>query len=237
MNYKKHYDLLCERAKLEFEERLNNKNNNTQYYEGHHIVPVCLGGEGRYGDYKHENIVLLTAKEHYIAHLLLCEIYQDNDKLKYALFAMTNQKSDRINRYTPSALTYERLREQFIDVLKSTPKTEAHIRAAKEAVNRPEVKKAKSDKLKNVPKTEEHKKNLKKRWQNGETKQWLISRMKEACKDPKVLENRKRASMLGNERMKNMPDVKCPHCDKVGKKPRLVAWHFDKCKHKTKEGH
>lgn len=236
MNYYKIYNEICNRAKRELQDRLYNRLENKKYYEGHHIIPRCLGGEGKHGDYKHKNIALLTAKEHYIVHLLLCEIYPKSDKLKYALFAMINQTTGHVNRYTPSALTYERLREQFINVLKSTPKTEAHIKAAKEAVNRPEVKKAKSDKLKNVRKTEEHKKNLKKRWQNEETRQWIVNKMKESCKDPKVIENRRRASILGNEKMKNMPDVVCPHCGKIGKRPRIIQWHFDNCKYRN-NGH
>ena len=51
------------------------------YYELHHILPKCLGGD----DYS-ENLVLLTAREHFIAHKLLTKIYPDNKKLIFALW-------------------------------------------------------------------------------------------------------------------------------------------------------
>ena len=49
------------------------------YQEHHHCLPRCLGGSN-----DSDNIVSLTAREHYIAHLLLVKIYQnDLDKQKY----------------------------------------------------------------------------------------------------------------------------------------------------------
>lgn len=62
MNYKLHYDLLISKA----ESRLLEE----QYYEIHHIIPRCLGGLDN-----DDNLIKLTAKEHYIAHMLLAKIY------------------------------------------------------------------------------------------------------------------------------------------------------------------
>lgn len=59
MNYKKHYELLILT-------RLNRVTLTTEYYEKHHILPKSMGG-----DNSKNNIILLTAREHYIAHLLL----------------------------------------------------------------------------------------------------------------------------------------------------------------------
>ena len=59
----------------------------TDYWEGHHIIPKCLGGEG-YPRNKHSNIIWLTAAEHFTAHKLLVELFPDNDKLSYAFWAM-----------------------------------------------------------------------------------------------------------------------------------------------------
>lgn len=41
------------------------------YFEKHHIIPKSMGGTD-------DNIVNLTFKEHYIAHLLLAKIYGGN---------------------------------------------------------------------------------------------------------------------------------------------------------------
>ena len=42
------------------------------YCERHHIIPKSEGGSN-----KKSNLVNLTAREHYIAHLLLAKIYDD----------------------------------------------------------------------------------------------------------------------------------------------------------------
>jgi ribosomal protein L32 len=105
MNYQKIYDSIIYRAKQE-ELSGTRKRKNGNYYERHHIVPKCLGGS----DNK-SNIVLLTAKEHFISHKLLCEMYPDNDKLKYAIWVMSNTK--RTKRYIPSGILYERIRNEI----------------------------------------------------------------------------------------------------------------------------
>lgn len=53
------------------------------YTELHHIVPRCLGGLD-----KPENLVRLTAREHFIAHRLLAKIHRDNSKLALAVLLM-----------------------------------------------------------------------------------------------------------------------------------------------------
>lgn len=75
MNYKKHYDLLIEKA--------NKRVLLNGYTEKHHVVPKCMGGTNN-----KENLVCLTAREHYISHWLLHKIYPDNRKLIYALHRM-----------------------------------------------------------------------------------------------------------------------------------------------------
>ena len=54
-----------------------------EYLEQHHIVPRCLGG----GD-DPSNLVLLTARAHFIAHWLLRKMYPDNVKVAQAFAVM-----------------------------------------------------------------------------------------------------------------------------------------------------
>jgi hypothetical protein len=61
MNYQRIHDAIIERAKTRKLEG---------YKERHHIIPRCIGGTNDL-----ENLVNLTAKEHFIIHLLLAEIY------------------------------------------------------------------------------------------------------------------------------------------------------------------
>lgn len=53
------------------------------YTEKHHILPRCMGGKD-----EDSNYVLLTAREHIIAHVLLCKCYPDNLKLLRSVQAM-----------------------------------------------------------------------------------------------------------------------------------------------------
>ena len=108
MNYRHIYDQIVDRAKVE-----NRVKSSNVYYEAHHIIPRCLGGGGMASEWRtHPNIVLLTAKEHFLCHRLLCWIYPDNSKLAYAYWGLCNQRGrGQKNRYTPSSRAYEEARK------------------------------------------------------------------------------------------------------------------------------
>jgi len=112
MNHKQIYDRLCVNAKSEG--RLRNKG---VYYEAHHILPKCMGGTGTVAQYKtHENIVLLTAREHFVAHKLLLKIYPESKKLKFAFNGMCNQKAPNQQRdYKVTSKDYEMAKALFIE--------------------------------------------------------------------------------------------------------------------------
>jgi len=97
MNYNWHYDNLIRTRKL-----LNREKYKGIYYEDHHIIMLSMGGD----DTK-DNRVLLTAKEHYIAHYLLWKIHRNN-KSVYAFFRMC-QDANKTNLRI-SARTYEEIR-------------------------------------------------------------------------------------------------------------------------------
>lgn len=77
MDYKKHYENLIK-------SRFNRKKKKGVYYEKHHIVPKCLGGSN-----KKENIIHLTAREHYIAHWLLYRMRPHSNGVSFAFWKMT----------------------------------------------------------------------------------------------------------------------------------------------------
>lgn len=93
MNLELIYGKICKRGQI----RIFDK---SVYTERHHIIPRCMGG---FND--KTNITILTAKEHFICHKILCEIYPENDKLGYAFWAMCNQKVNR--DYIVSSRDYE----------------------------------------------------------------------------------------------------------------------------------
>jgi hypothetical protein len=118
MNYKRIHDQIIQLAQL-----ANRKKGNQIYYERHHIIPKCMGGNDDI-----ENLVLLTGREHFIIHKLLCEIYPDNLKLKHAIWAMCNQKTGNINRtYTVSNRDYEMSKNN----LKHSDETKQKMRESK----------------------------------------------------------------------------------------------------------
>ncbi len=78
------------------------------YKEVHHIVPKCMQGADDMS-----NLVELTAKEHFIAHLLLTEIYPKSQKLKYALWMMASMETANQNRYRVSSNLYKIIKEQI----------------------------------------------------------------------------------------------------------------------------
>lgn len=107
MNYNKIYDDLINKCKKE-----NRNKYNGIYYESHHIIPRCMNGS----DESH-NLVLLTAKEHWLAHLLLIEIYPNNYKLKKAIWYMTLLTSSQ-RKYKTTGRQYDRIRNEYILTLK-----------------------------------------------------------------------------------------------------------------------
>jgi len=80
----------------------------TGYTETHHIIPKCVGGNNECW-----NLVNLTAREHFICHLLLCEIYPQNKKLRFALWNMCNVKRRYQQRYVVGSRMYNFIREEY----------------------------------------------------------------------------------------------------------------------------
>ena len=93
MNHRKVYQQLIDHAKSR---KLTKKD---CYIEQHHIIPRAEGGT----DDK-SNLVNLTAREHYIAHLLLAKIY-DDAPMHAVLVLMrgkpnqTKQKTTKVNSH------------------------------------------------------------------------------------------------------------------------------------------
>ena len=103
MNYKRIYESIIEKRKIDIP---------TGYVEEHHIIPRSLGGT----DDK-SNLVKLTAKEHFICHLLLTKMYP-KESLEYYkmchafLMMLVSSKDHDGNRYFTSK-KYEKLKVSF----------------------------------------------------------------------------------------------------------------------------
>jgi hypothetical protein len=78
------------------------------YTERHHIIPKSLGGSN-----KKNNLVHLTAREHFICHRLLTKMTEGENKVKmaHAAWGMV-RKSNNQQRYKINGRTYEFLKGQ-----------------------------------------------------------------------------------------------------------------------------
>jgi hypothetical protein len=107
MNYTKIYNSLITQAK-------NRQVDINQYYERHHIVPKCCNGEDT-----ESNTVLLTGREHYIAHLLLWKMFPSNSKLLFAFRMMSHANNNGLRTYKYNARLYEAARQSLSTYLKT----------------------------------------------------------------------------------------------------------------------
>lgn len=110
MDYKAIYYKIIENAKKETE----NGHRFVGYYEKHHIQPKSLGGTN-----DKENLVKLTAREHFICHWLLVKMYNkgtiERNKMLCALWRMQSINENH-KRYINSHV-YEKLRIEFAETI------------------------------------------------------------------------------------------------------------------------
>jgi len=107
MNYQKIYDDLITKRK-------NQPIDNEQYSEKHHIIPRSIGGSESL-----PNIVKLTAREHYVAHLLLTQMFENGSseqrKMLNAFMMMSLDSWSTERTFHKSSRLYERLKIDWID--------------------------------------------------------------------------------------------------------------------------
>jgi len=155
MNYHAHYERLVNRAR---------SRSLVGYSERHHVIPRCMGGTD-----VSENVVRLTAEEHFVAHKLLVLMHPGNHRLLWAASAMTNgtrtQSARRGNKL------YGWLRREFSEVMRArstgrimSPEAVEKMAAAHRGVRRaPHIAATKakmSAASKGKPKSMEHRKSM-----------------------------------------------------------------------------
>lgn len=90
-------------------------NQHSDYVEKHHIIPKSLGGNNT-----KSNIVRLSARQHFICHLLLVKMTEgDNQqKMKAAIHFMSN--CERKEKYCISSKLYERIKVDYANSIKGS---------------------------------------------------------------------------------------------------------------------
>jgi len=207
------------------------------YVEYHHIIPRSIGGS----DSK-ENMVYLTAKEHFCVHLLLVRMTSgiNRSKLLSALWGMTNQKSTYQNRCSISSRTYEWVKKENAKNL--SEQMMGHSRG------------------KGIPKSKEHKEKLaeycgknhsgygKKRPEHSKKmvgdnnpmyglvgeKNKLFGKKRNQDVCDLIKNNRwddeRRGEQADRAKKRFSSKKTCPHCLKEGSGLSMYRYHFDNCK-------
>lgn len=98
MNYQSIYDKLMSRDQVTID----------GYSERHHILPRFAGGTDNAS-----NLVRLSAREHFVAHLLLVKIYEDTPFYYKAVKAFMMMGVSSRNQKRVTSRTFERFREDF----------------------------------------------------------------------------------------------------------------------------
>lgn len=222
MNYEKIYNQITERAKIRILEG---------YRERHHIIPKCMGGAN-----DANNLVELTAREHFLCHRLLCEIYPDNHKLWYALWAMTVLKGEKQYRYIPSARVYESIKIKL-----SLIRSQNNLgRKMSEECIKKRVESRKGYKHSEATRTKISEANMGKvRSMEFKYNLSIMHKGKAAHNKNKPTPEHIKEKISNTMKLrKNIPWNKglstkiltCPYCNKLVDPGNAKQWHFEKCK-------
>jgi hypothetical protein len=192
------------------------------YTEKHHIVPSALGGSN-----DASNIVSFTAREHFIAHLLLARIY--GGTMWHAAHMMSNMK-----RYNNRS--YETVRQEHAKQASLSMSGRTLSEDTKKKISQNKERSAKiSQSLKGRQKTNEHKEAYKRsRLASGG---WVVSdEQKRKVSEKLSGQGNPMWGKTHNEESRkiiseaNKQTVSCPHCGKTGGIAIMKRWHFNNCK-------
>ena len=218
MNYQTHYNNLIETRR----HRILKED---EYYEKHHIIMKSMGGTDH-----SSNLIFLTAKEHFIAHLLLWKIHR-NKQTAYAFHLMSNRNGKKYkeareaasfaNSIEKKGKPFANNSETYIKSKIGLKKSETHKKNIGDA-NRGRIL---------PPMTDETKLNIAKALSGKPKSLEAIENMKVSAK--KAQAGRTYSAEEKEKRSLNIKMYKCEHCSKEIKGHlNFKKWHGDNCKYK-----
>lgn len=208
-----------------------------EYKEKHHIIPKCMGGTD-----VSENLILLTARQHYLAHWLLYKMYR-TPTLVHAWHSMSRigvgQECRSINSHLFEYCKKERnkiLSDQYSGSgntfygKKHTDETKrklSEIHSGKVYKTQEQI----NDWVKRVakkPKSDEHKRKISRcglgMLQHIYTKEII----RVLLTDDRFNSN----EWVNPRKLTPEKKYKCEHCDIITTPANLKRWHNEKCKHR-----
>jgi hypothetical protein len=244
--YKQWYANITERAKNRILET---------YTESHHIVPRSLGG----GD-EIDNLVNLTAREHFVCHWLLAKMTsgQDHHKMLNALRMMRAEKQGQ-QRYNTkiTARVYENIKQEYAKLQSKTLKGKGngfygkkHTPEAREKIRQKNLGNkltpeqyarlvANTTGKKKPPITDEHRAKLSAAQSGKNNPRYGVEvsddtrkKIGDKLRGRKQTEEEKLARGLANMGKKREKRL-CPHCEQLVAVNGYARWHGLHCRPKT----
>jgi hypothetical protein len=201
------------------------------YVERHHIIPKSLGG-----DNTKFNLVSLTAREHFICHLLLprMTIGVHKQKMTFAAWALTMKKD--ITDRKISNRTYQKLKEERAKLLRGKPMSEKQrlnlikVNTGKSCSEEKKAKIREARKLQIT--TEETKIKMSKARIGKKHSPKTIEKMQQSAKLklPMSEETKTKIKEARAKQIIHTIQVTCPHCGKIGGNRIMPRYHFDNCR-------
>lgn len=181
------------------------------YLEAHHICPKAKDLFPEYSSFPDHpwNKILLTARQHFIAHMILWKCYGCSQTLAFKKF-IGNQPKQKTSYQKITNKMYESLKIQRSNILSENMMGDKNHFYGKHHSQHTRTKISKT--LMSIDKS------------------WRIENSKNAGKgnlgkkkNPETIKNFKKAAL-------SRPKFTCPHCNKIGQFNSMIAYHGDNCK-------
>jgi hypothetical protein len=220
------------------------------YTENHHIIPRSLGGSDNT-----TNLAALTAREHYICHLLLPKMLEGEGKYKMLCAILRMAHSNQEQRVKIPSRVYERVKiekafmhSQLYSGENNPFYGRKHSEETKQKIREARAKQLERDgnmtataraKLSAAAKGRELSKTHKDKISRATKQAWKSDILREAVSErfagkAKSEEHKQklREASKAKASKEPKPQITCPHCGKTGGAPTMKRWHLDNCKNK-----
>ena len=207
-------DVFIKNKYLKWYEQLTSNPATTGVVEKHHIVPKSI--------IPNNNLVSLSLRQHYIAHLLLVKcvnlIYR-----KKMLYAVTAMKFKVVNRIKINSRVFEKLKNEANAARSEALAGRTHTDEAKAKIKEKRALQVISD---------ETKEKMSRAHKGRKQPHDAVEKMREFHLGRKRSEETKQR--LREERARRVPLV-CEHCGKSVLPGNFHRWHGDNCKSKVSD--
>jgi hypothetical protein len=203
------------------------------YSEKHHIIPQSFYKSRSktgwlIGDYNAKsNIAILTAKEHFICHMLLVKMTNGLAHFKMANALLRLSYGSKTREYINSR-TYEYIKKVSSDAKKGRPcSQETREKIRRGNLNRPPITEETRAKLSAAAK--------RRKGFTPEGRARVVESNKSRVWTDEIKEKLRQHNLgkyKGNQKGKPQPRLICPHCNKSGGYSMIKRWHMDNCRNK-----